>query len=69
MKIVQVGEHVASFVSVRGSVPLVWERTGDKVRLTRGRESQELAFARHFTYMQVQNGKKEKRKNEKKRVF
>ncbi|XP_054168890.1 phosphatidylinositide phosphatase SAC2-like [Oppia nitens] len=52
-QIFQFGQHIVSFVSVRGSVPIYWSQIGHKYRppprIDRNEEETQQAFNKHFT--------------------
>lgn len=53
--------EVASYLQIRGSVPLFWEQTGvqvgsHKVKMSRGSESSVSAFNKHFMYVKERYG-------------
>ncbi|ORY42844.1 DNase I-like protein [Rhizoclosmatium globosum] len=59
--VVETKGYLASFVMVRGSVPVFWEQqgiqiAGHKVELSRGFEITALAFKKHFEALQQQYG-------------
>ncbi|KAI9352075.1 SacI homology domain-containing protein [Obelidium mucronatum] len=59
--IIEAKGYLASFVMVRGSVPVFWEQTGiqiagHRVELSRGFEATQSAFAKHFDSLQNQYG-------------
>ncbi|KAJ3060070.1 inositol polyphosphate 5-phosphatase, partial [Podochytrium sp. JEL0797] len=60
--VVETKGFLASFVVVRGSVPVFWEQTGiqiagHRVELSRGFEVTELAFRKHMENLEKQYGK------------